>query len=319
MTPLDVLCFGEVIIDFLPEDAGRLLRDVERFARHFGGAPANVAVGLARLGAAAGLMTLVGDDEFGAFLRAGLEREGVDIQALGVHATARTGIAFVSLGPRGERSFLFYRHPSADQLITEDDVDPAALRRARVFHYGSSTMSSEPTRAATRKALREARAAGLVTSSDPNLRTDLWRDPEEAARLVREALAATDIVKVSEEELPPLARVADPVEGAHALRRLGAGLAVVTLGERGCWFDGESSGAGQVLGTPVVPVDTTGAGDGFMAGLLAELVPAFARGGRPATLDRQTVMSACAFANRVASCVVGRLGATAALPRRDEL
>src|SRR5262249_23412122 len=157
---LDVLCFGEVIIDFLPEDAGRRLRGVERFARHLGGAPANVAVDLARLGAAAGLMTLVGDDEFGAFLRARLEREGVDISARGAPAPARTGVAFVSLGPRGERSFLFYRNPSADQLIAEGDVDPAALRRARVFHYGSSTLSCEPARAATRKALREARAAG---------------------------------------------------------------------------------------------------------------------------------------------------------------
>src|SRR5262249_60700725 len=104
MTALDVLCFGEVIIDFLPEDAGRRLRDVERFVRHLGGAPANVAVGLARLGAAAGLMTLVGDDEFGAFLRAGLEREGVDVAAVGVHATAPPGIAFVSPGPRRERA-----------------------------------------------------------------------------------------------------------------------------------------------------------------------------------------------------------------------
>src|SRR5262249_38883740 len=173
MMALDVLCFGEVIIDFVPEQAGRRLRHVDRFARHLGGAPANVAVGLARLGAAAGLMTLVGDDEFGAFLRAALEREGVDVAAVGVHATARTGIAFVSLGPRGERSLLFYRHPSADQLIGEGDVDPAALRRARAFHDGSSTLSAQPARAATRKALREARAAGLVISADPNLRPDL--------------------------------------------------------------------------------------------------------------------------------------------------
>src|SRR5262249_12625648 len=170
---------------------------------------------------------------------------------------------------------------SADQLIAEEDVDPATLRRARVFHYGSSTLSSEPARAATRKALREARAAGLVTSSDPNLRTDLWRDPEEAAQLVGGARAATGMVKLSEEELPPLGGVADPAEGARALRRLGAALAVVTLGERGCWFDGESSGAGHVPGTPVTPVDTTGAGDGFMAGPPSPLFPALAPGARP--------------------------------------
>src|SRR5262249_27701697 len=157
-----ILCFGETIVDFFPETRGVPLRDVARFERHLGGAPANVAVGLARLGVPSGLMTLVGADEFGAFLRNALEAEGGDPAGVGTHRTARTGITFVAVGPRGERSFLFFRHPSADQEIAISDVDPALIARARIFHYGSSTLAREPARAATLHAVRAARAAGCV-------------------------------------------------------------------------------------------------------------------------------------------------------------
>src|SRR5262249_23986001 len=295
------------------------LRDAERFCRHLGGAPANVAVGLARLEVRAGLMTLVGADEFGTFLVEGLEREGVDTRGVGTHRTARTGITFVAVGPRGERSFLFYRHPSADQLIAEHDVDPAHIARARVFHFGSSTLSREPARAATRKALAAARAAGCIVSCDPNLRMHIWPDPSEAQAELRAALASTDIVKISDDELAPLVGTSDVEAGARALRDLGVPLAVVTLGERGCYYDAAGAGAGWVRGQRVDVVDTTGAGDGFVAGLLAALLPAFRRGVRPADLGRPAVEAACTLANRVAARVVTRFGATAALPRKADL
>jgi fructokinase len=316
---LDVLAFGEAIVDFFPESRGLLLRDVERFERHLGGAPANVAVGLARLGARAGLMTLVGADEFGAFLLAGLAREEVDTRGVGTHRSARTGITFVAVGPRGERSFLFYRHPSADQLVAEHDVDPDLVARARVFHWGSSTLARESARAATLKALGAARAAGCVISCDPNLRMHLWSDPALASALLREALAQTHVVKISDDELGPVCGTTDVEEGARFLRGLGVELAVVTLGERGCYYDGAAAGSGWVRGLRVEVVDTTGAGDGFVAGLLASLLPALGEGAGVAALPRVVVEAACALANRVAARVVTRFGATAALPRRGEL
>lgn len=317
--PLDVLSFGEAIVDFFPDRRGVPLREVERFERHPGGAPANVATGLSRLGVRAGLMTLVGADEFGAFLRHAIEREGIDVSGVGTHPRARTGITFVAVGPRGERVFSFYRHPSADQLVAEGDVDAALIARARVFHFGSSTFAREPARAATWKAVRAAAAAGCVVSSDPNLRPHLWDDPGEAPGIVREALRLTDVVKVSDDELEPLVGTTDPEAGAAALRALGVGLAIVTLGERGCVFDGAAAGVGHAPALAVEAVDTTGAGDGFVAGLLAALFPALSAGRRPRDLDRATVEAACAFANRVAARVVTRFGATAALPRRDEV
>jgi fructokinase len=315
----DILCFGEVIVDFFPERQGIPLRDAERFERQLGGAPANVAVGLARLGVRSALMTLVGSDDFGTFLLRGLEREGVDAAGVGTHRTARTGITFISVGLRGERSFLFYRHPSADQLIAEHDVDPELVARARVFHFGSSTLAREPARAATRKALEAARAAGCVISCDPNVRMHLWTDPGEAGAVLRETLAMTDVIKISDDELAPIVGTTDVEEGARALRALGVGLAVVTLGERGCYFDGAACGTGYARGLRVDVVDTTGAGDGFVAGLLKALLPAFQAGARPATLERAEVEAACALANRVAARVVTRFGATVALPKLDEL
>ncbi len=316
---LDVLCFGEVIVDFFPERQGIRLRDAERFVRHLGGAPANVAVGLARLGARAGVMTLVGADDFGAFLLAGLEAEGVDTAGIGTHRAARTGITFVSVGDRGERSFLFYRHPSADQLVAEHDVDPDVIGRARVFHYGSSTLSREPARAATRKALAAARAAGCVISCDPNVRLHLWQDPAEPGAILRETLRDTDLCKISDDELAVVTGTTDVEAGARDLRALGVGLVVVTLGERGCYYDGAAAGTGYERGLRVEVVDTTGAGDGFVAGLLCALLPCLGTTGTTAALGAHVVQTACALANRVASRVVTRFGATAALPRRAEL
>jgi len=315
---LDVLSFGEALVDFFPSETGLPLAEVETFHRQLGGAPANVAVGLARLGARAGLMTLVGPDEFGRFVRAQLAREGVDVAAVGIHRTAKTGVTFVSVASDGARSFLFFRHPSADQMIGEVDVDAAQVARARILHLGSSTLAREPARAATMRALDFARASGAIVSIDPNWRPHLWDDPSEAPPLLRRVLAGVDIVKISDDELGPLAGTADPEAGARAIAALGVALVVVTLGARGCYFHARA-GSGFLPGERVAVVDTTGAGDGFVAGLLASLVPSLQAGATAADLDAETLRAACALGNRVGARAATRLGATAGLPFRRQL
>jgi fructokinase len=315
---LDVLSFGEALVDFFPERPGIPLAECEVFHRHLGGAPANVAVGLSRLGVRVGLMTLVGPDDFGRFVRGRLAHEGVDASAVGTHRTAKTGVTFVSVATDGARSFLFFRHPSAAQLIAEVDVDPAQVARARVFHFGSSTLCREPSRAATRKALDAAVAAGALISIDPNWRPHLWEDPSEAAPILRSVIARADVVKISDDELNPLAGTADPAAGARALRSLGAKLVVVTLGGRGCYFDAPA-GTGFLPGERVEVVDTTGAGDGFVAGLLSRLLPALSPSSTIADLDREAITRACAFGNRVGARAVTKLGATAGLPLLTEI
>src|SRR5262249_43202115 len=153
----------------------------------------------------------------------------------------------------------------------------------------------------------------------PNLRPHIWTDPTEAAPLLRETLAVTDLVKISDDELAAVVGTSEVEGGARALRELGVGLAIVTLGERGCYYDGAAAGAGWVGGRRVDVVDASGAAAGFVAGLLAELLPRFRAGARPAGLDRASVEAGCGLANRVAAQVVTRFGATAALPRAADL
>jgi fructokinase len=314
---LDVLCFGEALVDFFPERPGLVLEECEVFHRQLGGAPANVAVGLARLGARAGLMTLVGADAFGRFVRDRLEQEGIDVAGVGIHRTARTGVTFVSVGAHGERSFLFFRHPSADQTIAPHDVSEAIVARTRVLHVGSSTLAREPSRAATLQAIALAKRHGCLVSTDPNWRPHLWENPAEAAPMLRALVAQCDVVKISDDELAPLTGVADPEAGAAQLRALGCPLVVVTLGARGCYVE-SAAGSDWLPGESVNVVDTTGAGDGFVAGLLATLAPIFAAGRAPAQLTRDEIRHACRRGNQIGAAVVTQLGATTGLPARGE-
>jgi fructokinase len=308
--PLDVLSFGEALVDFFPSETGVPLSECDVFFRHLGGAPANVAVGLARLGVRTGLMTLVGPDEFGEFVRQKLVKEGVDVEAVGRHGRAKTGVTFVSVAKDGARRFLFFRHPSADQMIGPENVDERLVARARVLHVGSSTLSREPARAATWKAIEAARAAGCLISTDPNWRPHLWDEPESARPVLERLLKLADMVKVSEDELEPLVGVEEVEAGARRIRALGPTLVVVTLGARGCYFDAPA-GSGYVPGEVVPVVDTTGAGDGFVAGLWAVLLD----GQGWDALNVELLGRACRFANHVGAQVVTALGATSALPR----
>src|SRR5919106_2687352 len=173
----DVICLGEVLIDFVPTVTPTTLIEAPAFRKAPGGAPANVAVALARLDRPSAFMGMTGDDPFGRFLELTLGEAGVDTGPLRFTAEARTALAFVSLRADGERQFMFYRHPSADMLLRPEDVDEAAIRAARALHFGSISLISEPSRGATLHAIEVARDAGCLISCDPNLRLALWRVP----------------------------------------------------------------------------------------------------------------------------------------------
>ncbi len=318
---LDCLCFGEALVDFFPPRAGLQLAEVDRFDRHVGGAPTNVAIGLARQGLRVGVQTLVGPDAFGDFVRAALEREGIDVSALGRHPTCKTGVAFVSVSGDGARSFLFFRHPSADMAIGPEHVTEAQLARTRLLHLGSSTLSREPSRSATLRAVALARAHGVPISIDPNLRAHLWDDLDDARGILRPILATAAVVKISDDELEPLLGIAvgdDPLvvaeRAAARLRELGCGVALVTLGERGAWFDAPA-GRGHVPAPSVTPVDTTGAGDAFVAGFWAALVDPLRAGLLPASLPRAQLEAAIAAGCRLGADAVLAMGATAGIAR----
>jgi fructokinase len=307
----DVVCLGELLIDFVPTVTGTSLIDAPAFKKAPGGAPANVAVGLARLGTPSAFMGKVGDDPFGHFLAQILADAGVDIRPLRYSCDARTALAFVSLRADGEREFMFYRHPSADMLFAPEEVDRDALRQARALHYGSISLIDEPARSATLEAIATARAAGGLISCDPNLRLALWPDPEAARAGLRLAMSRAQVVKISDEELRFLTGSDDPAAARERLWHDQLELMVVTLGAAGCvYFAPDFDGV--VVGFSVESVDTTGAGDGFVAGLLHGLLQ-----DRQAVRDQQRLREICRFACAVGALTTTERGAIPALPRYD--
>jgi fructokinase len=322
----DVLTIGEALIDFVSTKAEVTLREAPGFEKAAGGAPANVAVGLARLGVSSGFIGRVGDDPFGHFLADTLAAESVDVSQLGFERRARTGLAFVSLTAEGERDFVFFRHPSADMFLSPGHINPSYVNKARAIVYGSIGLIAEPCRSAVFKALAIAHTAGALRIYDANLRLSLWGSESEARYGLRLGLDRADVVKLSQDELEFLSGTRDLAAGMKALWRAqssqgeGTRLMIVSLGDQGCAYR-TATDFGQIPGYRVDTVDTTGAGDGFLAGLLAELL--WPNGQRALdtglSFERESIERALRFANATGALTTIRHGAIPALPSRAEV
>ncbi|MBL8146351.1 MAG: hypothetical protein JNL34_08195 [Anaerolineae bacterium] len=304
---MDVLCMGELLIDFVALESGVAVGDASGFLKAAGGAPANVAVAAARLGHSAGLIGQVGDDPFGHYLAGVLAANGVDVRGLRFSPEARTALAFVSLGPGGERDFIFYRHPSADMLMRPEDVDLSLIDSCSIFHFGSITLIGEPSRSATLAAVRHARAGGKLISYDPNLRMSLWPSAEAAKTGMLLGMQDAEVVKVSQEELTFLSGQSH----AGALWRDGMKLIIVTHGADGATLYTPRERF-TAPGFPVEAVDTTGAGDSFVAALLSGLLT------YGDAFDRH-LPEIAHFANATGALTTTRKGAIPALPTRQQV
>lgn len=316
--PLDVVCMGETLVDFLPEEMGRRVREVSSWRPCVGGSLANVSVGLARLGARAGLVSVLGSDEFGHFLREQIAAEGVDVSHVRQTNEARTGLVFISLDARGERSFTFFRTRSAEFLLGEQDVHPRFLERARVLHWGSNSLHLPAARAAMQRAIEFMRSAGRIVSCDPNLRLHAWANPSEPRGILERLLPLCTVVKLSEEEVPFVTGCSGTREALQFLHGMGVVLPVVTLGEKGAAFLWH----GEVVHVPAPRaqvMDTTGAGDGFVAGLLYGLTRRYADGRELLGATPASLAELATFACGVGARVVERLGAVSGLPRAAEV
>ncbi|EYU38801.1 hypothetical protein ABFS82_03G070600 [Erythranthe guttata] len=267
-----IVSFGEMLIDFVPTVSGVSLAEAPGFLKAPGGAPANVAIAVARLGGNAAFVGKLGDDEFGQMLAGILKENGVSAEGVNFDTGARTALAFVTLRADGEREFMFYRNPSADMLLTPDELNLDLIRSAKVFHYGSISLIVEPCRSAHLKAMEVAKAAGALLSYDPNLRLPLWSSAEEARRQIMSIWDQAEVIKVSDEELQFLTendKVDD--ESAMSLWHDNLKLLLVTLGDKGCRYYTKNF-RGEVDAYRVKTVDTTGAGDSFVGALLYKMV-----------------------------------------------
>lgn len=312
-----ILCMGEALIDFLPDagGAGGLFR------RHAGGAPANVAVAIGRLGGRAAFLGMLAEDAFGEFLLAELRAAGVGTDCVQRTADAPTALAFVNLDARGERSFSFYRDRAADLLFRADAVAQPVFDGAAILHACSNSLVEADIAEATFACMRRARAAGAMVGFDMNLRPALWAPGVDPLPRLRQALALADIVKLSAEEF---SFAAGPAGGPDALiEQLWQGATrwlVVTDGDRRFrWCTRDD--AGELDPFVVHAVDTTAAGDAFTGGLLFALAR---RGIDAAALpvlaaDRDAFTSVLRFAAACGALAVTRPGAFAAMPTLAEV
>ncbi len=306
------LCFGELLIDMVSPQPDADLGAATQFLKAPGGAPANVAVGMARLGIASGFVGSVGDDPFGHFLREVVGRENVDVSGVKLSKNSTT-IAFVATKTDGSKDIWFGRNPGADADFSVHDLPD--LRDVTIFHCGSVSLSLDPCRSAQFEAARRVRAHGGLVSFDPNWRPSLWNDFEQAHRLIWQMMELSDIVKVADEEWEFVTGTPDFAAGAAKIRESGPRLVLQTRGKDGAVFDFDG-GRGEIAGLKVQALDTLGAGDAFVAGFLAEVARA---GSLEAILNVEELNAALRFANACGALATQKAGAIPSLPSHGEI
>lgn len=309
----DVVCMGELLIDMFPAEVGRRLAEVSAFRPKPGGAPANVAVGLSRLGVRSAFVGKVGDDAFGRHLATVLAGEGVATRGMRFDREARTTMAFIASPDPHTNEYLFYRNPGADTRLHPDELDEALLSQCNALHFGSLSLVEEPIRSAAMRAVEIVRQSGGLISLDVNYRPTLWDSRQAAYDAVMAVIPQVDLVKANEDELVLLTGYDDFPAGAEALLAFGPTLCVITSGAAGSYF-ATGAGAELVPAFDVETVDSTGCGDAFVAGLLSGLMQAETWPEQP-TL--QQMRRSVTFANATGALTAQTLGVIPALPTAE--
>ncbi len=315
-----VLCLGELLIDFVPTENGSMLKDVGQFNKAAGGAPANVSAAIAKLGGNSNMVGKIGDDPFGDFLIETLKENGVSVDFLIKTKEAKTALAFVSLQNNGERDFMFYREPSADMLLEKEDLQPQWFNDALIYHFGSISLIDNPVREATIEGMKLANDQNILISFDPNVRLPLWKSEDDAREQILTHIPKSHIVKISEEELFFLSHNENEEEAVFSLFKGAVKLIIVTKGKDGCAYYTKQF-SGQVKGIDVTAIDTTGAGDAFVGGLLYQL----SDGNNTledvdhTLADQQRIERILFFANVCGALTTTKRGAIPALPTKNEV
>lgn len=312
---MDLVCLGEMLIDFFPAEFGRRLAEVSAFIPRPGGAPANVAVSAHRLGSQTAFIGKVGEDAFGHALAETLRAEGVDISGLRFDRQARTTLAFIAKPDAATSEYVFYRNPGADLQLAPQDLDGNLLASTRALHIGSLSLGAEPARSATHAAVDRVHAAGGLVSFDVNYRPSLWESPTQALEQVQAMLPRVDLVKVNEDEACLLTGSSDPVAAGAELLKAGLSLVILTLGAQGSHYFIAGS-QGFIPAFKVQAVDATGCGDSFIGGLLNRLTqtPVWRSRLTPADLKQ-----AFRFASAVGALTATKQGAIPAMPTLPEV
>ncbi|MDO5153218.1 MAG: carbohydrate kinase [Eubacteriales bacterium] len=311
---IDVVALGELLIDFacLNTDAD----GYPTMAAHPGGAPANFLAALTKFGAKTALLGKVGTDAFGKMLTGTLEKAGIETKGLVATDGTFTTLAFVTFDEHGDREFSFSRKPGADTCITFDELDLSLIDEAKVFHFGTLSLTDEPARTTTYRAVEYAKSKGKLITYDPNLRKPLWKDLETAKEQIIWGLQQADVVKISDEEVEFLFGLGVEDGAKHILNTYGVKLVFVTCGAEGCYFK-NAVAEGSVPSLSGIQVkDTTGAGDIFGGSAVWKLLQ---YGIRPEALDEAQLRDIVTFACTSAGLSTTKSGGISSVPDYAEV
>ena len=311
---IDVAALGELLIDFATISADG--EGYPTMAAHPGGAPANFLAALAKFGASTALLGKVGRDTFGKLLTDTLRKAGIDTRGLVADDTVFTTLAFVTFDETGDRAFAFSRKPGADTCLRFEELELGLIDEARVFHFGTLSLTDEPARSATYRAVDYAKSRGKLITYDPNLRKPLWNDLDECRKQLLWGLSQADVVKISDEEVAFLFGL-EPVAGAaHILENFGVKLVFVTCGADGCWFQNAQASGWIPALKEIQVIDTTGAGDIFGGSALWKLLQL---GKAPETLTEDELTDVVRFACTAAGLSTTRPGGISSVPDHEEI
>lgn len=267
----DIVALGEILIDFIP--MGKDEQNDAVYSRKAGGAPVNLLATASKYGCKTAFIGKVGKDSFGDYLRNTLLKCGIDDQGLVTDKEHNTTLAFVTLDDLGDRSFTFYRNFGADTYLSPDEVDTELIRNTKLFHFGSLSLTSGISRAATDFAIKTAKEAGAIVSYDPNYREFLWENEDIARETMGQYTKYADIIKLSNEEATLICGLNTREAAAELMYKQGRKIVLITDGANGVVYYGANE-LGFVPSLDVKPMDTTGAGDIFFGRFLSEVIKA---------------------------------------------
>ncbi len=311
---IDVVALGELLIDF-----ATLNTDAEGYptmAAHPGGAPANFLAALTKFGASTALLGKVGSDTFGKLLMGTLKKAGIETRGLVVTDDVFTTLAFVTFDEHGDREFAFSRKPGADTCLRFEELDLSLIDEAKVFHFGTLSLTDEPARTATQKAVAYAKSKGKLITYDPNLRKPLWKDLEEAKRQLIWGLGQADVVKISDEEVEFLFGLGVEEGAQYILKTFGTKLVFVTCGADGCYFKNAVASGHVPSLSGIQVIDTTGAGDIFGGSAVWKLLQT---GKDPGELNADELTDVVRFACTSAGISTTRSGGISSVPEYGEV
>jgi fructokinase len=310
----NIYCIGEALMDFIPVTAGLDASAPQALIPLPGGGPANTAVAAAKLEAKSRFIGKVGDDSFGRMLISTLKNYGVDTSLMTQTKKACTTLAFVTLTDDGERDFTFARKPGADMLLGKDEIPEDIFKNGDILHFTSQGLVESPSKCAHSKAIDQAKKAGALISFDPNVRLDLWEEPDECRKTIIDFIPKADIIKVSLDEMPFVFGMKGEEEAAKYCFEKGAYIVFVTRGKDGASVYTQDFSA-EAAPIKLKATDTTGAGDAFNGAYLSR----FAARPKEEILNQKNLTEILNFANAAGALTVTKKGAMSGSPTLNEL